>query len=448
MGEDNIFAAAAVRLEANQTNWREDGTGAAQLIDVLGYDPTSAGDERLIEHRVKLLRIASRFTRFFRLTSRWAPGLSFAGAQIVTDGARSGRATVQPVNFSGAGCGFSDAFQACVGEASEYLSQVEVGFASGGPLSAISNRERPRTSTTELLVARLGVTTAELADADWLPATTLTGTTSTLAPADLCLRTTAANRQRSPLVALSEGVAAGVTLEAATQRALLEVIERDAAALWWIGGRPAKCFEPAQLEQSGVPTFLEDIRRGDRTRTVHILDITSDLDVPCIAAWSMRADGRNFACGLAARARAEDAIRAALIEMSAMELNYELQPDPVPDAFREEPTTLSEASRYGDIRSIPAGTLAGHERSPLTFSTELRPTGPEFTLLVRRLETAGFDALVVNLTRTHIGIPVAKVLIPSLQPLTPRVTTPRLLQVLDERGGGDLQRRGWGLMPT
>ena len=112
------------------------------------------------------------------------------------------------------------------------------------------------------------------------------------------------------------------TIEAATMSALLEVIERDAAALWWVGGRPPRPISLETGAAAGAEVFLQQLRGAAATRYSRLLDITTDVGVPTVAAISLAADGAGFACGLAAGLTVGSAIRSAIVEMCQMELSH------------------------------------------------------------------------------------------------------------------------------
>ena len=57
-----------------------------------------------------------------------------------------------------------------------------------------------------------------------------------LVPADWCVRRAPRRMGLQPPWILGSGVAAGPDWDWAASRALLELIERDAVALWWLGG--------------------------------------------------------------------------------------------------------------------------------------------------------------------------------------------------------------------
>jgi YcaO cyclodehydratase, ATP-ad Mg2+-binding len=72
----------------------------------------------------------------------------------------------------------------------------------------------------------------------------------------------------APPLKLSTGCAAGVTVAAATLRALLELIERDAVALWWRGGRRGRAIGSDDEAGRAAAELLAQVCRvataGDR----------------------------------------------------------------------------------------------------------------------------------------------------------------------------------------
>jgi ribosomal protein S12 methylthiotransferase accessory factor YcaO len=105
----------------------------------------------------------------------------------------------------------------------------------------------------------------------WYRATRITDGNEVLLPADLCLRRPTAQQEIRPPFALSTGSAAGTSWDEAALHGLLELIERDAAGLWWRGGRRGifRSRRPTQmpwcgstrLEQLGIETFSVDLTR-------------------------------------------------------------------------------------------------------------------------------------------------------------------------------------------
>jgi ribosomal protein S12 methylthiotransferase accessory factor len=259
-----------------------------------------------------------------------------------------------------------------------------------------------------------------------------------LVPADWCLRRPTGGPLGIPGAALSTGCAAGSSFEAAAARALLEVVERDAAALWWIGGQRPR---PLSVESPGLTEavrLLRGLRLNASDRTSWLLDITTDLAIPCMAAVSVDATGRGLACGLAARLAPEQAARAAILEMCQMELALQ-----VVEAKRRQrgEQALNEVDRKHLERaaSIDAGRcdLLHPAGCPSREGGQAAddPKG-ELAALRDALARAHVEAALVDLSRPETGIPVVQAVAPALQLMPGNWKTQRLQRVEETTGGG------------
>jgi ribosomal protein S12 methylthiotransferase accessory factor len=229
---------------------------------------------------------------------------------------------------------------------------------------------------------------------------------------------------------------------------MLELVERDAASLWWRGGIRGRQVALEGPAMATAAAFVAQARRGVATRRTWLLDITSDLDVPCIVAMSCRADGRGFACGLAARLAAEKAVRSALTEMSQMELAY--------DVVEQKRREGGEAAlNEYDHRHIARSTLIDaascellHPAAPGRLTGEAGPDTPaqQLDALIRRLSARGVETFAVDLTRPTFGIPVVRIAAPALQMEPSEVATARLVTARSRTGGGDLYTGGISLL--
>ena len=122
---------------------------------------------------------------------------------------------------------------------------------------------------------------------DWVPCRSLIGRHTKLFPAAYCyyghpdLRHVFCSSD-------SNGCAAGGTLSEAVAHGLLELIERDAAAIWWYN----KLVRPEIDIGSFALPFLDELRELYRKhgRAFWALDLTTDLGVPVVAAISARLD--------------------------------------------------------------------------------------------------------------------------------------------------------------
>lgn len=367
----------------------------------------------------RLKTVAGRMDDLFGMEMPDAPGFSFVGARFgVEAGARGG-----PWRFS-AGAADPDrqrAFRRCVGEATETLSQ----FLSLRPGPEIETFDRPSGLDEEerrLLEALAG---ADAMRAGWVEAGRLPDGRASRLPAALLFRDAVPGD-----AVLSLGCAAGRSVDAATLSALFELIERDALALWWRGGRQAAAVAGAELDAA-----VAAMRAGETARRTWFLDLTTDIGVPVAAALSCGRDGRGVEAGFAARATFQGAARAALRELAQMELGSRLV------AIKaEHGGTLAEPERRQLERMTVLHAddpwLRGEEgaRAHAALAGEDRETAAAIAALLGR---AGVEAHLADLTNPALGIPVVKAVAPLLQGEPATVVTPRLARAREASGIGD-----------
>jgi len=92
--------------------------------------------------------------------------------------------------------------------------------------------------------------------------------------------------------------------------------------------------------------LLSRLRRNLSTRRTWLLDITTDIAVPCVAAVSCRADGFGVAFGLAARPTLAAAARSAILEMCQIELAYAVIEAKCRERGEAAPPPRSNSNRY------------------------------------------------------------------------------------------------------
>ena len=112
----------------------------------------------------------------------------------------------------------------------------------------------------------------------------------------------------------SNGCAAGRDLADAQKRGLLELIERDAVAIWWANriehpGVPWEAFADGELMKAVADLRAEGLE-------THLLDLTTDLGVPVYAAIGADGKGRKPCLGMAAAEDGRIAAWRALGELS------------------------------------------------------------------------------------------------------------------------------------
>src|SRR5665213_4465268 len=124
----DLFGRAALLLLGDGSQ-ETDNLDARLLLEQLGYAarPNGAQSDPATRHRANLLKTASRLSRVFALAAPDAPGLVSFGAEFDTAIADPLHAGSPLVGVSGVGLSLQEAFQGCIGEGIEYLSQLQGG---------------------------------------------------------------------------------------------------------------------------------------------------------------------------------------------------------------------------------------------------------------------------------------------------------------------------------
>jgi ribosomal protein S12 methylthiotransferase accessory factor YcaO len=206
----------------------------------------------------------------------------------------------------------------------------------------------------------------------------------------------------------SLGLAAGTSRAAARLAGLLELIERDAAAGWWLGGARPRAVEATAL--AGVAEPLGAMRRGGvPARGTTILALESEAEVPVACALSREPDGRGLAFGLKAALDMAEAARGAVIEMLQMEIALEMA------RHRGGSGQPTEGDRGALARAaLDADALAAFAALPAPAAAP-EPAGlPD---LLAALGRRGIRAAAADLAGAPAGFHVAKVFAAGLRPL-------------------------------
>ena len=427
---------------AGALSQRESGDDAGGMLATLDYQD---GDEARAANRVAVLRAAARLRRLFQLVAPDAPGLVFFGGEA--DPTLLGwRGSGHPAaSLSGTGLSVREAFESCVGEGVEYLSQHEIGDSrlDHGTVGAMARTLDPLARSSIVTLMRKVNIPSERGIA-WIAAHRLSDGATAYLPADTCLRRSHEVRDFAAPFKLSAGCGAGVSVEAAALHGLCELIERDAVALWWRGGRRGRAVAGESDAGRAASDLLAKLRGDERQRTSWLLDITTDVGVPCVASLSVGPDGRGFACGHAARPTLDAAARSAVFEMCQMELGQA-----VIEAKRREggEAALNEADRTHLRRAslIDAARCALLQPADPP-APEAEGDAPTLQAIVDRLVRMGIEPLAVDLTRVILGIPVVRVVAPGLQVEPSEIISDRLAQMIGRTGGGAAYTGGVALL--
>jgi ribosomal protein S12 methylthiotransferase accessory factor len=391
----------------------------------------------------KITRASSLASRMFLLRSPWAPGLRFVGAETKPQAVNAGSGAQVSFSLSGSGEELEEAFVSCVGEGVDRLAQIEcpgdvTAVASLPEVadhvlpSAVAAIERDMIDQSMSKATPLGWVRGKLLDSKHAP----DGGRDVLLPADWCLRRAADELSLKPRTALSVGIAAGPSFDWAASRALLELIERDAASLWWTGGRRGKTVpldEPAMVE---IARLVATLRQQTNDRTSWLLDITTDIGIPVVVALSCDRSGRQLAYGFAARLSIAEAARAAVLELCQTELAILLAKIKRIEIGEERLLATDRAHLERDAVICADRCELLHPLGVRLPCHETVSTTPDLSTIENAMARAGIEAALIDLTRPEFEIPVVRAVAPSLQPMPSDLETDRLQRAIRDFGGG------------
>lgn len=235
----------------------------------------------------------------------------------------------------------------------------------------------------------------------------------------------------------SNGLAGGNCLEEALLQGLLELVERDSVAMWWYSRGRVPTVDQQCVREAHEPVVACHERLG---RDIWVLDLTTDLRIPCFAAVSAQgaSDRQDIIFGFGCHPDPGIALRRALSEVNQMlptvlkhpvERERQLLPD-----FRDAIEWWNDAR----IENHPYLAPGGPQSTTLATGPQLRG-GLTDTLdrCVARIQTAGVDIYAADLTRPEVPFSVAKVVAPGLRHFWRRLGPGRLYEIPETLGWVD-----------
>jgi oxazoline/thiazoline synthase len=230
----------------------------------------------------------------------------------------------------------------------------------------------------------------------------------------------------------SNGCAAGNTLEEAIVQGFLELVERDAYAIWWYNRLRQPELDLGQFEDA----YIRDLQKqlAQHGRRLWVLNVTSDLGIPTFVAithW-MQNGRENIEFGSGAHFDARIALLRALTELNQF-LSLGLM-----GGGTGEKSSLDGVAplRLQDHAYL---TPSGDPRAQPEFGSKFShlDTREQAMACVSLAKQAGLDFLVLDQTRPDIEAPVVRVIVPGLRHFYPRFAPGRLYDVPVELGLSD-----------
>ena len=259
---------------------------------------------------------------------------------------------------------------------------------------------------------------------DWTPVWSLTRGEERWLPSSLLYYGHPESVKPGYCYADSNGCAAGPTRDAALASGLLELMERDAVAMWWYNRVRHPPVDIAAVGDPWCDAMVDAFHASGRE--IWALDLTNDLQLPTVAAVSRRLTGQSEAIllGFGAHPDRRMALRRAIGEvgqMFAATATFEqaesiIEPD------------VHEWLMQARVRDHMYLQPALRRRPGRALDCE---TGSEVQLarLVDMLQGRGFEILVLDQSRPDIGVPVVRVVVPGLRHFWPRLGPGRLYDV-------------------
>jgi bacteriocin biosynthesis cyclodehydratase domain-containing protein len=221
----------------------------------------------------------------------------------------------------------------------------------------------------------------------------------------------------------SNGCAAGNTIEESIVQGFLELVERDAYAIWWYNR-----LRRAEVDLSHFnDSYVQDLQAqlAETGRRLWVLDVTSDLGVPTYVAilhW-MQNGKENIEFGSGAHFDPRIAMLRTLTELNQF-LSIGLMGGGTGEKSSLDGVTPLRLQDYPFL--TPSGTVqpgSGWTAGPLDN------TRKQVDACVDIARRAGLDFLVLNQTRPDVEVSVVRVIVPGLRHFYRRFGPGRLYDI-------------------
>ena len=227
----------------------------------------------------------------------------------------------------------------------------------------------------------------------------------------------------------SNGCAAGNTLEEAIVQGFLELVERDAYAIWWYNRLQRAEVNLGRFDDSYVRDLQNQL--AETGHRLWVLDVTSDLGIPSYVAVTHWMDNgqENIEFGSGAHFDARIALLRALTEVNQfLSIGF--------IGGRKRGKSSSDDATPLRLRDHPFLTPNGNSKvrpgSSLKFGRD--DMREQVTACMRITRRKGLDFLVLNQTRPDIDVPVVRVIVPGMRHFYRRFAPGRLYDVPVELG--------------
>ncbi len=290
--------------------------------------------------------------------------------------------------------------------------------------SATQYRRRDQWNRDRSLEQRVPVPFDPGERTDWTPVWSLTERRHKYLPSMYLYYGYPVDPSRAFCWADSNGCAAGNSREEAILQGFLELVERDSVALWWYNRVQRPGLDLAGLSGSYCDTLRAYY--ASLARELWILDITSDLSIPCFVAVSrrLRPGPEQILLGFGAHFDARLAAMRALTEMNQM-LALVRTAEPCGRGLGQTLDAWLAEARIATHLYLHVGPLPPTRLTdfPRIVHRDLRD---DTRWCQRVVEQRGMELLVLDQTRPDINAAVVRVIVPGLRHFRARFAPGRL----------------------
>lgn len=230
----------------------------------------------------------------------------------------------------------------------------------------------------------------------------------------------------------SNGCSAGNNYAEAVLQGTLELLERDAAAIWWYNKCLRKKVDLKSLGSDYIESVIEYY--SSIKRDLYVLDITTDIGIPCFVAVSYsQVDGKGIIYGFGCHLDCTIAIERAIVEVN------QLLPIVMTKRSRTSDQSLYE---WLDNEVISDHEyLRGDSSEPAClydyYSLDSEQKEEPIRFVVQRLESKGIELILFDLKQADTDFPVVKMIAPGLRHFWRRTGPGRLYDVPVKMGWVD-----------
>jgi thiazole/oxazole-forming peptide maturase SagD family component len=278
----------------------------------------------------------------------------------------------------------------------------------------------------------------------WVRATAALASDEAWLPAGLCFLGYTEERPAGLVPADTNGIATGASIEDAAVRAFMELVERDAVAIWWYNRLVRKQLDPIAFHDPLLTAFAD--WSDARERPLRLINLTHDLGVPVVGAITHDLNGRFIALGFGSAASAKEAARHAVGELAQFECNIALIEQRIGGrgeaGVAPEARALLQWWKDGTLANCPHLEVHPIEEPP--DDQDAIDLGAAHAMC----RSLGLRFYALDMTRSMGAPAVVRVFVPGLRPMWQRFAPGRLYDVPVQLGWLARRLRSSELNPT